>query len=267
MKRLVKFLAFCLILFLIFAGFMAYDSDKNAYKNHFSSEYILNKLNIQQLTQIKLSDKDIENIINSSLSSYNNSNFLFSGCNAIIYPNNKTFIKLYMKNKATGFPTSVSFNFNFTYINKYMNINITKVSIGKLPIPLSALRLLAKDNIARLENINSAIKYIDVRNLTIDLDLNSLISQKQIFTIKNISSENHNIILDLSFNNAKNMIDSISKLKNIYDLLDNNSKQQILSFLESNVSIDRKIQLLKIFNIKIDKIDLEKFIKILSNMP
>jgi len=263
MKRLVKFLVFCLIFFLIFAGFMAYDSDKNAYKDIFSSEYILNKLNIQQLNQVKLSDKDIENIINSSLSSYNNSIFLFNGCNAIIYPNNKTFIKLYLKNKATGFPTSVSFNFNFKYINKYMNISITKAYIGKLPIPLNVLRLLVKYNITRLENINSAIKGIDANNLTIDLDLNSLISQKQIFTIKNISSENHNIILYLSFNN---MTDSISKLKNIYDSLDNNSKQQVLSFLESNDSIDKKIQLLKIFNIEIDKTDLEKFIKILNNI-
>jgi hypothetical protein len=204
MKRLVKFLVFVLVFLLalsIFAGFMTYDSDKNASKDIFSSQDLLNKISIQKLNRVKLAGSGVENIINSSFSSYNNSKISYSGCNVIIYPDNKAFIKLYLKNKVNGFPTSVSFNIDFTFSDGYLNISITKASFGKLPVPRSVLRLLVKNNKAKLENISSTISDIDSSNLSFKLDLNSLVSRKQkIFIIKNISTESNNIILDLSIN-------------------------------------------------------------------
>ena len=204
MKGIVRFLTICLSFLLVLAliaGFMAYDSGKNASKDIFSSEDFLNKLSTQQLNKVKLPDGDIEKIINSSLSSYNKSKFSYSGCSVIMYPDNKAYIKLYLKDKATGFPTSFSFDLNFTYVNNIMNISVSKAYIGKLPLPNGVLKLLLKQNVDRFKNNNSVVKDIDVSNLTIKLDLNStLLKNQKILTIKNISSESHNIILELSIN-------------------------------------------------------------------
>ena len=154
-----------------------------------------------------------------------------------------------------------------------MNISITKASIGKLPLPLSVLSSFAKDKVSSFENNNSAIKEIDATNLIIKLDLNSVVSQNQnIFTIKNVSSESNNLILDLSANietqsplkTIENITDSLWKLINTYNSLDNNSKQQIFNFLRSDVSIDKKIQFLKTFNLQIDTTTLEQFMKSLG---
>lgn len=261
MKRRVKFIFFCLVILLIFTVVMAYDNNKNVSNNSVSSEDILNKLSNQQGSQVKISNTDIQGIIDSSLISYNNSKFSFSGSSVTINPDNKGIIKIYLKDSVVGFPTSVSFNFNFTYVNNYMNISITKASIGKIPVPLSILRSFVKKNISKLENISSAIKDIDTSNLTVKLDLNSLIAQNQnIFTINKISSESNNIIFDLSIN----ITDNISKLTSALNLLDDTSKQKVLSYLESNVSIDKKIQILKSYNIEIDKSNLEQFINTLK---
>jgi len=251
---------------------VAYENDKNASKVIFTSDDILTKLSTQQLNQVELSDSDVEGIINSSLSSYNSSKFTFSGSNVIIYPNDAALIKLYLKDNATGFPTSVSLNFNFTYINGVMDISITKASIGKLPVPLSVLRLYLNRNVSRLENSNSAIKGIDASNLRIQLDLNSLLAKKQkLLIIKSMSSESNKLILNLSINsqaqslldNIGSTTDGISKLRSLYNSLDNNSKQEVLNFLKSNVSNDQKILYLKTLNIEIDKTTLENFIKTL----
>lgn len=210
MKKIVKFFSICLIFLLVLAliaGFMTYESDENASKDIFSSEDILNKLSTQQLNKVKLSDGDIENIINSSLSSYNKSSFSYNGCNVIMYPDNKAYIKLYLKDKATGFPTSISFDLNFTYVNNIMIISISKAYIGKLSLPQGVLKLILKQNVDRFKNSISAIKDVDINNLTIKLDLNSLLSKNQkILTIKNITSESHNIILDLSINMNINLM-------------------------------------------------------------
>ena len=204
MKAIFKLLSICVIFFLIFfiiAGFMTYDSGKNASKDIFSSEDFLNKLSTQQLNKVKLPDGDIEKIINSFLSSYNKSKFTYSGCNVVIYPDNKAYIKLYLKDKATGFSTTFSSDLNFTYVNNIMNISISKAYIGKLPVPRGVLKLLLKQNVDRIKNSNSVVKDIDVSNLTIKLDLNSsLLKNQKILTIKNVSSESHNIILELSIN-------------------------------------------------------------------
>jgi len=151
-----------------------------------------------------------------------------------------------------------------------MDISITKASIGKLPLPLSILRLYLKQNISKLENGNSAIKDIDASNLRIQLDLNSLLAKKQkLLIIKSMSSESNNLILNLSINSqAQSLLDGIgnttngvSKLRSLYNSLDNTSKQQVLNFLNSDVSYDKKILYLKTLNIDIDKTTLEKFIE------
>ena len=273
MKSIGKFFSICiiflLVLFLIGGG-VAYENDKNASKVIFTSDDILTKLSTQQLNQVKLSDSDVEGIINSSLSSYNSSKFTLNGNNVIIYPNNAALIKLYLKDNAIGFSTSVSLSFNFTYITEVMDISITKASIGKLPLPLSILRLYLKQNISKLENGNSAIKDIDASNLMIQLDLNSLLAKKQkLLIIKSMSSESNNLILNLSINSqAQSLLDGIgnttngvSKLRSLYNSLDNTSKQQVLNFLNSDVSYDKKILYLKTLNIDIDKTTLEKFIE------
>lgn len=204
MKRLMKFIVIILIFLLtlsIFTGFMTYDSGKNASNNTFSSEDLINKLSIQKVNRVKLSGSGVENAINSSFSSYNNSKFLYNGCSVVIYPNNKVFAKLYFTSKANGFKTSISFNFDFTFINEKMNIKITNVSVGKLGVPHGVLSYIVKNNTAKIKNISNTVTDVDASNLTFTLDLNSLISQNQkIFTIKNMSSESDNLILDLSIN-------------------------------------------------------------------
>ena len=204
MKRLIKFIVIILIFLLalsIFAGFMTYDNGKNASKDTFSSEDLISKLSIQKINRVKLSDSGAANIVNSSFGSYSNSKLLYTGCNVIIYPGNKAFIKLYFSNKTNGFKTSLSLNFDFTFTNGNMTIKITKASIGKLPVPTSVLSYIVKNNLVKLNNISSKVTDIDANNLTFKLDLNSLISQSQkIFTIKDMSSESHNLILDLSIN-------------------------------------------------------------------
>jgi len=276
MKGIAKFISICLIFLLVLfliGGGMAYESNKNASKGIFSSEDILTKLSTQQLNQVKLSDGNIESIINSYLSSYKSTKFSFTGCNVSMYPDNIAFIKLYLKDKATGFTTSVSLNFNFLYIDENMDITITKASIGKLPVPLSVLKLYVKRNIGRLENSNSAIKGIDSNNLTIKLDINSILAKKQrILTIKSMSSESNSIILNLaintqtqsSLNSIGNETEGVSKLRSLYNSLDNTSKQQVLDLLKSNISYDKKILYLKTLNIAIDKTTLEKYIKTLK---